>query len=244
MIFFKGSVGSSNTFIGLQGNDTFVGNGGDNGNPDVVDYSYDVLFGATHGVVVNLSGNQQQGGLAPDTAVDSFGFTDSITGVQNVRGTKFADKIYGGGHSNKLEGLAGNDYIFGGGGDDKIFGGFGNDKLNGGAGNDRLSGSNGADWFIYTATNNGADIITDFSGKTAFGGGAGNGDKFSFDFAEHGTFQYRGGSTFLANGNTQARVASGKVIVDTDGNGAGNFSITVNGLTSANQLVAADFQFV
>ena len=106
-----------------------------------------------------------------------------------------------------------------------------------------LIGGSGADRFTYDATASGVDIVTDFSGTTAFGGGAGQGDKFFFEHLRHGAFQYRGGNAFLANGNSQARVQGGQVLVDTDGNGASDIAVTVTGLTSAGQLVAGDFQF-
>jgi hypothetical protein len=39
-----------------------------------------------------------------------------------------------------------------------------------------------------------------------------------------GAFQYRGSQAFLLNGNTQARVAGGQVLVDSDG--ASDITIT------------------
>ncbi|MGL6282566.1 MAG: calcium-binding protein, partial [Microcoleaceae cyanobacterium] len=69
-------------------------------------------------------------------------------------------------------GNQGNDQIFGNGGNDLIHGGLGLDILNGGEGNDRLAGDQnndtltgggGSDQFIWGHTNDGHDLITDFT---------------------------------------------------------------------------------
>jgi Ca2+-binding RTX toxin-like protein len=160
---FNGSDGARNVFIGLQGDDTFNGNGGDDGNPDTVDYSFDVLFGATHGVIVNQSGTEVQGGLTPDTAIDSFGNTDHLPNVRNVIGTQFADQLYGGGHANRIEAGGGNDYVFGFLGNDRLIGQGGDDTVEGGEGNDLVTGGPGSDTFVLDApSGTSADIITDF----------------------------------------------------------------------------------
>ena len=59
-----------------------------------------------------------------------------------------------------------------------------------------------------------------------------------------GSYIYNGGSAFTASGNSQVRVDGGNVLVDTNGDGVGDISIAVTGLTSALQLVASDFVFV
>ena len=129
----------------------------------------------------------------------------------------------------------------------QINAGAGSDTLKGDAGNDVLLGDDGfgsgADRFVYDTIASGVDLVLDFSGTTAFGGGAGQGDKFVFEHLLHGTFQYRGDNAFLANGDSQARVQGTRVRVDIDGNGTQDIVITVNGLTSGSQLVAGDFQF-
>jgi hypothetical protein len=57
-------------------------------------------------------------------------------------------------------------------------------------------------------------------------------------FVYLGTGAYSGGSD-----NTEARVVGSKVLIDTDGNGIANISITLTGLTNASQLSADDFLF-
>lgn len=109
-----------NLLRGLAGSDKLDGGLG----IDWVDYDWDRFFGSTGGVSVNLGLNR---------AVDGFGSTDSLTGIENVAGTIYADTIIGNSGSNTLSG------------------GDGNDILNGGAGNDVLVGGNGSsDTAIYT----------------------------------------------------------------------------------------------
>jgi Ca2+-binding RTX toxin-like protein len=158
---FIGAVGSRQVFIGLQGNDTFLGTGG-NGR-DVVDYSFDWLFGGWHGVVVNQSANSSALGLPPDTARDSFGDFDTLPGVRDVIGTRFDDQISGGGNDNHHWGLDGNDQLFGRGDNDILEGGDGRDRLEGGSDFDTLIGGRGPDTFVFDApTGTSTDEVVDF----------------------------------------------------------------------------------
>jgi Ca2+-binding RTX toxin-like protein len=77
---------------------------------------------------------------------------DTFTGIENVIGTAFLDKINGNDSDNRIDGGAGNDVINGAGGIDYLLGNTGNDTLTGGA---------GADVFVYTL-GFGQDTITDF----------------------------------------------------------------------------------
>jgi microcystin-dependent protein/Ca2+-binding RTX toxin-like protein len=70
----------------------------------------------------------------------------NLTNVENVIGTRFADKIYGDGQANTLEGRAGNDVIYGRDGIDSLLGGADSDSLYGEAGNDRLYADAGSDY--------------------------------------------------------------------------------------------------
>lgn len=82
-----------------------------------------------------------------------------LTGeIQNVKGTAYADTIYGGLSAGTLEGNAGNDIIFGSDSNDVIMGGDGNDFLKGEKGNDLLSGGNGVDFAIYSGRLSGYTI--------------------------------------------------------------------------------------
>ncbi|MFI0402523.1 MAG: VCBS domain-containing protein, partial [Cyanobium sp.] len=154
--------------VGGDGDDTLVGRGGadildgDGGNStadadiDTVDYSQD---GGSGAVTVNLT---------TGTATDSWGTTDTLRSIENVIGTALADTITGSAVANVLRG---------GNGDDSIFGEAGNDTLVGGMGADNLTGGIGINVFLYNATNEGNDSITDFASGT---------DKLSFSTSAFG----------------------------------------------------------
>ncbi|RVH04054.1 calcium-binding protein [Sinorhizobium meliloti] len=109
-------IGSSanETFMGLGGRDTFDGWTG----TDLVRYDRDAQFGGTLGVKVDL---------AAGTAKDGFGREDTLTSIEDVRGTDFDDSIVGNWAANFLRGFAGKDWINGGTGSDTMRGGKGND---------------------------------------------------------------------------------------------------------------------
>lgn len=144
--------GQENTLQGGDGDDTLLGGGGDDmlrggngadtmdggGGLDTVDYSREVDDGATQGVTVNLLGNGPQGGLAQDSAIDSWGYQDTVINIRNAVGTQFADKLYGGNADNRLEGGAGDDTLYGGDGNDWLIGGQGADFMDGAAGIDTV----------------------------------------------------------------------------------------------------------
>ncbi|MEQ1940710.1 calcium-binding protein, partial [Mesorhizobium sp. CN5-321] len=113
---------NDNIIKGLAGDDAIDGRGG----IDAVDYHNDANSGGTSGVTVNL---------ATGTATDGFGDTDTLTNIEDVRGTRFDDIITGDSGSNLLVGDDGNDTINGGGVASAEF----SDFLDGGAGNDTLT---------------------------------------------------------------------------------------------------------
>ncbi len=123
---------------GQAGNDVL--NGGDG--IDRADYRR-----AVTGVTVDLSA-----GKATDDG--DFG-QDTLTGIENVRGSDQDDTITGDSGANRLEGRVGDD------------------TLTGGAGNDSLSGGDGADTFKLNILASGNDVIEDFDGsqdKLSFAG--------------------------------------------------------------------------
>jgi VCBS repeat-containing protein len=158
--------GGNDRLIGGDGNDTLIGGLGD----DILDggAGNDTFIGGEGsdrldgGSGINLV-VYQDSNIAVDVRLDigvmRKGFGPDATGldflsnIQNVVGSRFADRITGDDHDNAL---------FGGGGDDTVLGGGGNDRLDGGAGRDILSGEVGDDLFISDALNNSMD------------GGAGN----------------------------------------------------------------------
>jgi len=133
---------NANRLRGLAGDDTLSGGLGadtlDGGvGVDTADYG-----AANSAVTVGLYilGAQATGGAG----------TDTLIGIENLRGSLYGDTLTGDFGDNRLEGLAGNDV------------------LEGWLGNDLLSGGSGDDTFVYRA-GDGHDTITDFY--------AGGGDK-------------------------------------------------------------------
>ncbi|MDO8327913.1 MAG: calcium-binding protein [Cypionkella sp.] len=116
-------------FCGNQGNDTINGGGGAG---DTVVYDDEVLYGSysfvlgrkeygSRGVVVDL---------ASGIATDSFGGTDRLIEIDDVRATRFADRLSGSAGDNAFWGLAGADTLNGAAGQDSAF--YGEDHLTGG----------------------------------------------------------------------------------------------------------------
>jgi Ca2+-binding RTX toxin-like protein len=105
-----------NLIDGGGGNDVLTGRGGDDkldGGPgsDTAGY-HEVPAGATQGVTVNLGiAGAQNTGVAG---------SDSLTGVENLAGSPFADDLTGDGQPNTLTGWEGEDSLRGEGGDDHM----------------------------------------------------------------------------------------------------------------------------
>lgn len=126
-----GSFGSLNEFEGMEGDDSIVGNGN----------TRLAFYNALAGITVDLNAGNAHGTASGDVA--GVG-NDTFTGVNAVRGSNFADSIFGDTSANNLEGRDGDD------------------RLDGRGGTDTLTGGNGADTFIY-ADGGGNDTVTDFN---------------------------------------------------------------------------------
>jgi Ca2+-binding RTX toxin-like protein len=130
-----------NTLNGLEGNDLLIGNGGidilDGGDGiDTVSYRRtENIFKL--GVVVNLANN---------SGFDGIDAIDTLISIENIIGSRYADKLDGDSNDNTILGGDGNDTINGNDGDDSLFGESGNDKIFGGDGNDILIGGSGSGW--------------------------------------------------------------------------------------------------
>ncbi|MDP9423378.1 MAG: hypothetical protein M3Q19_11215 [Pseudomonadota bacterium] len=139
----RGNAGND-SLLGGNGNDFLNGGQGD----DLIDGGAGIdratyFTGATAGVTVdlNLQGAAQATGQGMDT----------LTGIENVSGTTFADMLTGDGGDNWLWGspatnqadgtisAANNDTLSGGGGNDLLTVGIGNHSLTGGTGSDTVS---------------------------------------------------------------------------------------------------------
>ena len=142
------------TLNGGGGNDTLIGGPGDdilNGGPGSDTASYAAgASGATTGVTVSLkiAGAQDTVGAGIDT----------LSSIENLTGSGFADTLTGDNNANVLTGGDGADVLVGNGG---------NDILNGGGGLDQMTGGAGADTFVFTALsdslNASPDLIKDFT---------------------------------------------------------------------------------
>lgn len=160
----------NDTLIGGAGNDTL--NGGDG--IDTIDYS-----AAASAITLNLSTN--------DASNDGDGGSDTLSSIENVVGSAYADFMYGSNGTNNLWGGAGNDeiralsgddFLYGDDDDDEIFGGFGDDYAEGGEGNDQLNGQ-GDDDTLYGQ--NGDDSLWGEIGSDTLYGGAGHDDLYGGD---------------------------------------------------------------
>lgn len=149
----SGGIGSD-SIDGGDGNDVLIG-GRDSddldGGSGLDTASYRTSLS---GANISLTTGVGQGG-------DAEG--DSLSNIENVQGSNYADEITGDGLNNTLtlgrgddtadggagddeiSGEQGSDSIFGGEGNDILLGGSGADNLNGGVGDDSLTGGTGAD---------------------------------------------------------------------------------------------------
>jgi Ca2+-binding RTX toxin-like protein len=115
--------GAVNTLDGGPGDDRLRGLGGAdflNGGAgsDTVDYSTFFPTNQRIGVVVNLTTGDAVGDGA-----------DSLSLLENIRGSSFDDRLVGNALANNIQGAGGSDYMLGGLGRDILRGGDGNDTL-------------------------------------------------------------------------------------------------------------------
>ncbi|MDP1612375.1 MAG: FG-GAP-like repeat-containing protein [Sulfuritalea sp.] len=159
LISIEAIIGSnySDTITGGAGDQTFQGRQGADildGGDDIDTVSYDGDYDANGdgmGVTVNL---------ANGFAIDGWGDTDSLSNIENVRGSIYNDVIVGNDLANDLQG------------------GNGNDTLNGGLGNDTLDGGTGIDYAVYSG-NAGDYIVTPLEGGVYTVAGADGTDTLS-----------------------------------------------------------------
>lgn len=156
-----------NVLTGASGNDTLDGRDGDDqligglggdtliGGPgkDVASYA-----SSTAGVTVELVAGQASGGEAAG---------DTLSGIEHLRGSSYADVLLGNDDDNNLVSVGGTDTLDGRGGDDTLIGGAGADVLDGGP---------GSDFVAYRASL--AAVSIDL-GSAAVSGGDATGDSIS-----------------------------------------------------------------
>ncbi|MCA0257005.1 MAG: cadherin domain-containing protein, partial [Proteobacteria bacterium] len=154
--------------------------------------------------------------------------TDTLSGIENLTGTSYADTLTGDSNANVLDGGAGNDTLNGGDGDDTLIGGAGADVLNGGLGSDTAS------YFGSTA-----GVTVNLSNNTTSGGDAA-GDTLSSIENLRGSF-YNDTLTGVDTGSTLVGGAGNDVIVGGAGNdvikGDDDLSKLVTYATAATNLI-------
>ena len=139
---------NADTFIGAEGRQQFRGFGGDDsfdggaGDDDRVDYSRaQPDLGAFQGITVSL---------VTGIATDAYGDTDTLTNIEQIRGTDFVDSIVGNAERNSLDGEGGDDFIDTGGGVDNFAGGGnGSDTIIARGDSDFVDGGDGNDTITF-----------------------------------------------------------------------------------------------
>jgi Ca2+-binding RTX toxin-like protein len=193
-------------------------NYGITGTTDATDYT-----GATPGAgkTIVFSAGAATATLALDSIGDTSVETDETISLQLATGTGYTvgtsaaqiATIINDDGTRRQKGTNGKDVILG-----TNLG----DILSGGLGNDTLAGSDGGDSFLFNATNEGIDTITDFSvgsdylliKGSAFGGGLVSGDTITSAQFIIGTAATNASQRFIYN------ATNGALFFDVDGNGA------------------------
>ena len=122
----EGSEG--NPFLATDAADTFTGSEG----ADWVSYA-----GSTSYIDIDLSNDP--------TTVSGGATDDTLSGINNLIGSDYNDRLIGNDNANILRGGDDNDGLYGDEGDDSLYGGEDDDDLEGGDGNDYLYGEGGTD---------------------------------------------------------------------------------------------------
>ena len=236
-----GGVGPA-TLSGLDGNDLLYGtSAGDflyGGNDD------DTLYGrAGADTIEGGEGNDRLYGQEQGDILRGQGGNDFLSGGSGndtLEGGEGNDRLEGGDNIDTLDGGDGVDALFGGAGSDTLDGGADADIIVGGAGRDFATGGTGADRFRFAdgdfagTTSVDADRIYDFD--------ASEGDMVDLSLVD----AIAGGSddafTFLGNaafsgttaGELRYEAFADHILLlgDTNGDGAADLAIRLDGLTS------------
>ena len=160
--------GGNDDVFGGAGDDVFIAGTGQNdydggSGSDTIDFS---AFG--RGLRINLTDGTTSGGTSGNAASN-----DTLINVENLIGSRGADRFFGDDNNNTFAGGNGNDTLSGRNGDDQVFGEAGNDRLFGGSGADVLNGGSGND-FLDGGGGDGIDQL--YGGEDA--------DIFHFDLGE------------------------------------------------------------
>ncbi|MFC1672627.1 FecR domain-containing protein [Pseudomonadota bacterium] len=155
----------------------------------------------------------------------------------------------GSAHSDTLNGGTGNDILKGQDSSDNLSGGAGNDTLTGGRSADQMAGGAGNDIFVYTATDELGDSITDFTAS------AGAADTFKFTGTAFAglTAGALNAANFVAGAGATAATGvqyfvydstSKNFYFDADGSGAGTQTLIANLTGITGTLAETDITIV
>ena len=206
----------ANVITGAGGGDNLSGRGGDDSliggaGIDLASYAQSVA-----GVVLNLS--------LGSASNDGDGGSDTLSGIENVLGSGFADSLTGNAGANTLNGGAGGDTLSGLDGADILLGLLGADTLWGGSGAaNQLQGGVGNDLYVLDAN----DTVVEWAGEGI--------DTIETSLAYRGlganieNLTYTGGGNFTGIGNAMANVITGGAGADTLTGGLGNDTLNGGG---------------
>jgi len=221
----EGGAGNDRLYGGLGDDYLYAGNfvgpdsdsldGGVGGN-DTVDFSL-----GDAAINITLSG----GAATFDPSGEGPNDRDTLTGIEHIVGTNFADSITGDTFGNILYGGVGADTLIGGTGLDTLYGGADGDSLSGGADADLLYGGAAVDTLFGGADNDtliggaGADIID------------GDGGTDTASYADAGS-----GVSVTINGTGTLGDALGDTLVEIENLTGSGFGDTLVGDAGANVI--------
>ncbi len=143
------ALAGNDTVDGLAGNDQLIGNsgndrlnGGDGDDKLIGNVGNDVLIGGAGYDEATWYRDGGTGGVTVDLATGTAirgAERDTLSGIERVGGSDFADTLNGDALANYLGGGNGSDIINGRDGNDTLVGGLGSDTMDGGAGIDAVS---------------------------------------------------------------------------------------------------------
>ena len=256
----------ANRLYGYGGDDGFGGNGGDDwlfggdGNDTLHGGTgYDRMYGGTGNDTYQVTDTTdyayENAGEGTDLVITTINYSLRVN-IENLRLDGSSDlRGYGNAENNVIDGNYGNNLLYGRDGNDDLrgrdgndilYGESGNDLLQGGSGQDRHYGGAGSDVFLFRTndfagmTSGTADRIHDFSQA--------EGDKINLWEVDFNSlvdgfqmFNFVGSAAFSHTaGELRYQQISGNTYVmgDTDGDGAADFWIRLDGLHT---LQGSDF---
>lgn len=231
-----GGSGNDRLFGG-NGDDTLLGEGGEDSifggsSNDTVSGGDDndrVMGGNGNDLLFGNNGNDTLDGEDGADEISGGNGADLVfgrSGEDTLRGANGNDRIFAGADDDLVAGNSGNDTLEGGSGDDRLFGGNDNDVINGGKGIDFLSGGAGQDVFVFESVGDSPhgssrDAISDFTHGI---------DQIDLSGVIDG-LSFIGVSSFTNNaGEVRYNDSIGRLYIDTDGNGASDFSVDLTGI--------------